>query len=361
MSQQIRSSDPSLSPALLPRRKTVLVVKRNPKSAKPSVVNVRRTTRPPQPSKGLPSLDTIQTATLIAAQARLQEDEEKRNAEIANVDDDDAALLLFANLPCETLMVIQSLLSHTQTSISIPLSSNGNQFVPAVLPCQLYKTLQQSGGGGGGGDVVVSRELQMLLANGTLVRLSSTFMNSDIQVLMRLQDYECAVRHIIAAVEESSRDSMESAVNWFVKHLKHWKTPIITEADFERVWSIKNNHNDSSATNSMKCSLEETLSTLCKYQVLMACRQSTSSYSSSTSYQLWLPTWGIMVLDAWNTARRKLVRCLKQSHYKERSEQALQQPYSPIPTSILIDWLEDQGCVERVERASGTFVKLTPG
>jgi hypothetical protein len=278
------------------------------------------------------------------AASRLQTAQQEDHDATDLLDEDDS---IFHKVACETLLVAQSLSRNPMTSLSIPYSTHGSRSIYGVLSCQLYNALQSySQTKGIGADIVVSRELQLLLRDNTLVQLAEAGkVDSDdsLNVLLLAQDYIQIVHDI-----QGDQKNLE-AVHWFTKHLEDWKGSVITHDNVHRVYA-----NDPLGTTA---SLDETLACLCQAQVLMPCRRNNASSSTSNCYQYWLPTWGVVV-QAWNKARVKLVALLKRSHYKERQEQALQQPHSPIPTRLLVDWLVSQGQVERVERASGNVIRL---
>jgi hypothetical protein len=78
------------------------------------------------------------------------------------------------------------------------------------------------------------------------------------------------------------------------------------------------------------------------------------------SYQLWLPSWGV-VLQALGTAATKILAEVKRNHYRERSTTSLQKmlQYSPIPVAVLVSRLVASRQVQRIQRPSGQFLKLS--
>jgi hypothetical protein len=122
--------------------------------------------------------------------------------------------------------------------------------------------------------------------------------------------------------------------------------------------TLKNTYSTgSSSVVRQDYTLPQVLQELQRIQVLLPCH-------STDTYQLWLPEWGT-VLAAWDRATTKLVQTLKRSassstRRQERSEQSLlqQDPYSPIPRTLLIHWLTIQGRVQVVQRPYGKFVQL---
>jgi len=93
-----------------------------------------------------------------------------------NDDDDDA---LFANMACDTLLVMQSLQQSRETSLEVPLLCCDGTFVSCqtgplvlvrgVLECGLHERIMIKGGS----SQIVSRELDQLLRTNVLRQLSS--------------------------------------------------------------------------------------------------------------------------------------------------------------------------------------------
>ena len=310
-------------------RKTVVVVKnrriskgRHAPPATPAMVAPRR---------GLPA---------PRSHAVSHQDDKYDGAE--DDDDDDA---LFQTMACETLLVAQSLLQSPATSLAIPLSyNNGNHHnhnIYGVLPCQLYQALQSTNAAA---DVVVSRELQTLLhTDKTLLQLTpagKSDADDTLSVLLLTSDYSHAVQHI--SMTAASNANSKVALDWFLKHMKQFGASYLTLDMVAKVFA-----NDPLAQHT---TAQSVVDSLCHSQVLLAC-------PATRRYQYWLPTWGLVV-KAWNKARTNLLASLTRSHYKERQEQVLQQPHSPIPTKLVLDWLVSQGQVERLERASGNAIRL---
>jgi Serine-threonine protein kinase 19 len=291
-----------------------VVVKRKSKANSSSLAATKQR---PASMKGLPSFGgTFPTTTFAITE----------DAVVGDNESDGYAL--FANMACDTLLAIQNLKSK---SIAIPLPHQ--RYIYGVLECQVYSLLQDNHVE----DTIVSGELQALTQSNMIRMLSST--QKGLIVLLETVDYITAIRDCFPLPSDALATT---AVEWFIKHMRDWTGYRISISQLEESWAIDPIPN---------YTLDSTLQKLLHRQLLMASHM--SSY-----YQLWLPSWGT-VLSAWETARKKLLLKLKRSAYKERSLQALDQEYSPIPTPVLIDWLVAKGQVEIVLRPAGKFVKLS--
>jgi hypothetical protein len=275
-----------------------------------------------------------------------------------------------AGAPSDTLLAIQSLGRRPETSLSIPMS--GGNVITSILSSQLYPILQNDDDVTG--DAAVSQEIQDLIRQGTICKLTvpppagsmSSSNALSLSILLLTSDYLIAVQD---AVER--HHGIPIVASWFVAHLKDWTSGSrISLRDLETSYngncndngdksastqSLNNNNNTgSSDTVSREYTLQQVLQELQRMQVLLPCH-------STDTYQLWLPEWGT-VLAAWDRATTKLIQTLKRSTSmrQERSEQSLlqQDPYSPIPRSLLVHWLTIQGRVQVVQRPYGKFVQL---
>jgi hypothetical protein len=269
--------------------------------------------------------------------------------------------------PSDTLLAIESLGRRPETSLSIPLS--GGNVITSILSSQLYPILQNDDDVTG--DAAVSQEIQDLIQTGTICKLTvppsagsmSASSALSLSILLLTSDYLTAVQD---AIERHSGISL--VASWFVAHLRDWTAGSrISLRDLETSYNDNhhddgdksssthdNNSNTGSSEVSKEYTLQQVLRELQRMQVLLPCH-------SSDTYQLWLPEWGT-VLAAWDRATTKLVQTLKRSSSmrQERSEQSLlqQDPYSPIPRSLLVHWLTVQGRVQVVQRPYGKFVQL---
>lgn len=266
-------------------------------------------------------------------------------------DDDYPFDSVLASLPNDCALAIQSLQQSPNMSIAIPFPSDPSHYILAVLELHLYRTLQDANAG----DTVVSRELADLLASNKIRKLSSPSRQANpLQVVLFTSDYERAARGTIVVAQTTDDDDdsspqqmSEASVEWLIRQLSFLKGHRIAQADLEERWKAD-------PLPRMMMSLENVLETLTRQQLLLGS-------SLDRYYQLWLPTWGV-VLQAWETARKKAVSLLKRSAYKERSMTTMQQRYSPIPTNLVLDWMESvAGQVEIVQRPAGKFVRLSVG
>lgn len=278
---------------------------------------------------------------------------------------------------------------ENNNSISIPLKCNGQEMIRGCLECQLYNRLQQqwtnnNNNGNADGDIatgtqtysayylaeegacedIVSRELQELLQSNTLRKLSATTTTtatttSSLTVLIPTAQYIRACRD--ATLEAAANtDDATVAVDWFVHHLSDWTRTQISEAEFQQSYATDPIFSIEAAGRRQRWTLDRVLQTLLSVQLLMASYHNIGATAATTTtmYQLWLPTWG-MVLKAWEKCRSRLMQQLQRSAYKELSIHSLQQQqYSPIPTNIMVEWLVANNQVVVVQRPSGKFVKL---
>jgi len=254
---------------------------------------------------------------------------------------DDEFDTMLASLPNDCALGIQALQQNTDTCVSIPIPSDTGNYIKGVLELHLYRQLHADDSRG---DTAVSRELADLLATNTIRKLSSPSRElNPLQVILFATDYERAARNtILRDSSSSSSSSNEAATEWMMRQLPHLTGQRIAYADLQRRWSV-----DSVMGGQ---TLDRVLETLTRQQLFLLAPM-------ERSYQLWLPTWGV-VLQAWETARKKALMNLKRSSYKERSLSAMQQKYSPISTTLLLDWMESIGQVELIDRPAGKFVRL---
>lgn len=324
-----------------------------------STKNLTRTSR-----RGLPAISPAALAEAAAAAAADQEETQ---------DDPFASSLACNDLPCDTLMVIRGLQQQQQpdsNSIPIPLSSGS--MLLAVLECQVHARLRQS---------AALEELQNLLDAQEVIRLRaatgdgiggvSSTCSEGLSVLLTRQDYMRGVRDAQqrhAATTTSLTDGIlvQKVVDWFIQHFKEWagrnirrevlqdvleKDPVVViPTASSSDGTITGDLDPSFTAPPSQRSIDKVLEVLQNMQVLLPSRQ-------HRAYQLWLPEWGT-VLKAWQKAQTNLLANLKRSYHGERSVTSLNQPYSPIPTGILMEWLKTQGIVYEVERPSGTFLRL---
>ena len=286
------------------------------------VLVVKRKKAPPKKASGaLPSFKKRpQPTTTVAATA----------VDHAAVDDPFDTLL--ASLPNDCALGIQSLQQNADTSIAIPIPSDTGNYIKGVLELHLHRQMQHDGSRG---DTAVSRELADLLACHTVRKLSSPSREiNPVQVIVFAADYERAAR-------KNNMEPSSDETEWMMRQLPHLTGHRIAYADLRERWHVD------AVTGQ---TLDRVLEILTRQQLLLLS-------PLEQSYQLWLPTWGV-VLQAWETSRKKALMNLKRSSYKERSLSAMQQKYSPISTVLLLDWMESIGQVELIDRPAGKFVRL---
>ena len=299
----------------------------------------------PTASRGLPSFGVqAVTANNNAANDNNQVETKNRahNGENAEESNDPWEQALAA-LPNDTALVLQGLQLNPDTYLNIPLPS-GEADVRAVLPLHVHEKFSASN------EAREHSELAGLLADNTLRQLQSTptwnagsgtsTSSFTLTVLVITTDYVRAVRSI------ASSPAQAASVEWFLKILPHLTGQVLDYADFQAQWQ------QTQSTNTTSMSLDQTLATLCQLQCLLM-----RPTVTPPSYQLWLPTWGL-VLQAWSKAVTKVRRQLQRSSYRERSQSALQQPYSPISTNLILDWMQATGQVSWADRPAGRFVRL---
>lgn len=218
------------------------------------------------------------------------------------------------NLPSDTMLVFQNLLVNRAISIPVQHCEEPNAMIPAVLDAFLPPNEELN--------AHLYKDILPLLSTASRHEVTS----SSIRVYIRLTDYQRAVRAILPPSQ-----------SWFVDHVGDYKSTRISKQFFQKYY----HGNDISSA----------LKSLVQHEVILPIS------SEDDCYQLWLPKWPL-VIKAFREASQKVMSCLKRSYQKERSLSALRQPYSPISTSLVVDWLVFNGHVAKVERPSGTFVKL---
>lgn len=288
-------------------KKTVVVVKRKKKNKS---VNVR---------KGLPiaaKLASISTQDATAKRGAAA------GASNLSVEDEE-----FGDLDLNQVKEILVLLPIIQkeASIAIPVQ---NFSLHAVLECSLSARLDKDHS-----NTNFTAQLADLLHANQIRKLKS----KTLEVFMPVQDY-------IRGAECALLQADESLCSWFCRDVLATCTgDVISETQLQELYT----------TAKHLPPLDQVIQTLLQSQVLLAVSHTTRT----CLYQLWLPSFG-SVVQAFDAACHKILMALKRSRYKERSVSALQQPYSPIATTLVLDWLVSQGQVQRIERPSGCFVKL---
>ena len=238
----------------------------------------------------------------------------------------------------------QALQQNDDTRLAIPMPFDTSRYLYGVMKLHLYRQLLHPDADQG--DFAVTRDLQDLYATNRVRTLSSKSSHHHhqrdaplLQVLVWTSDYMQAARNTI----QPERPLSHKATEWMLRQLPHLtgQDPL-PYADWQAQWR------QDPLTGT---SLDAVLDQLSKHQQLLL------PFPMEQSYQLWLPTWGVVV-QAWQTARQKAVAHIQRSSYKERSMRSMQQPYSPISTRLLLDWMQEIGQVEIVDRPADKFVRL---
>ena len=286
---------------------------------------------------------------------------------------------------CDTLQVLYSLQQQSSTTnnntshnnescLPIPLKTSG-QYIYAVLDCQLYASGLQ--------DSIVARELSELQAQTVVIPLGpprtnhgSSSNNSGPTVWLTKQDYDRAVRDAVQthlAVPNVTTTTphpldvswIHSCVEWFLDTvlIKHCTGNIIAHDDeLKQAWKTRTTTTSSSSSqegpnhaDKKEPSVDDVIQFLVHLNLLLPCSW------SHESYQVWYPTWPL-VLQTWTQTSQRLVTLLKQSYYKEKSLVSIQKSLgqrSPIPILLLLQYLETRGMVKTVHKPSGPFIQLT--
>ena len=276
---------------------------------------------------------------------------------------------------CDTLQVLYSLQqqssaansSNNASCLPIPLKTSG-QYIYAVLDCQLYASGLQ--------DSIVARELSELQAQTVVIplgppRTNHNNNNSGPTVWLTKQDYDRAVRD---AVQHHLADPATSTIphpldvswiqvvtEWFLDTvlIKHCTGNSIAHDDeLKQAWKTRTTTRTSQPPNHVdkkEPSVDDAIQFLVHLNLLLPCGW------SHESYQVWYPTWPL-VLQTWTQTSQRLVTLLKQSYYKEKSLVSIQKSLgrrSPIPIWLLLQYLETRGMVKMTNKPSGPFIQLT--
>lgn len=275
-------------------------------------------------------------------------------------------------MPCETMMVLTSLLQDPARRVTIPILGSGGNSVYGVSPCHLYAALD-------GRDPVVLNEMRQLLQQNAVckLRLEGHVGTASATATATAQGATVGVgsdpnHHLLLLKSEYCRAARQSAlheldpnpptgdvdgntdagrqlrqiVEWFLEESNVVDT--ISEQEVELCLRKRGTR-----------SLPNASLVLSRLQSLQLLRPLPASHPnhSRTIFQLWLPSWGLVV-RAWEKTTTQLLAHLKRSHYRERSYQSLLGRNGPIPADLVLEHLVSQGRVVKVERPSGTFVKL---
>lgn len=251
----------------------------------------------------------------------------------------------FGELPCDTLLALQSVQANSE-GLHIPLL--GGHFVQAVLETQLFQRFDENHA------TTIMQEVLGLIQNGQLVRISCQ--NEGQTAFVSSNDYIRAAwdahqNHMLECLQENRRMKPE-ILTWFVSCLKEWKEPTISEESMEGCWKDDISFQSESP---MSITFRDAILALVKLQVIM--KVPITSMASESRYRLWLPQWGL-VLKQWDKARRNLMACINRSS-GEISEKNLRNfnRNSCVSTQFLLNDLVDNGKVNIVERPFGKFVR----
>lgn len=277
---------------------------------------------------------------------------------LQNDDQNSSYFVDLGPIMCDTWELIRSLQQERpitdQKCLAIPLSSPSPDIL-CILECQLYA--------GGLDQTVVMRDLTELSHTNQIRRLSppkstATFTSQDVQlptVLLTRQDFDRGVRDALQNYKGSSMlpfPQQQHAIEWFLANVQTSQGDRISESDLEMLWK-KAYHKSPifSSNGSIDTSVcRNVLEFLVQIQVLLPCY-------SENFYQLWLPSWPI-VLRAWSNASKSIFAQLKRSNYKERSLASLARSTCPIPIPLIIQYLVSLDRIQLVDKPCGKVVQL---
>lgn len=303
--------------------------------------------------RGLPSFQPRADADAEAASCIA----DSKSHDVADDEDDE----LLAHLACDTLLAIQSLhqsnnvnsnlnkQSNHQTGpscLEIPVEDGGPPIL-GVLECQLHEFFTKTRTGGSSS--TVSHELDELLRNNTLRRLSNTLTTNQrapITVYVFTHDYQRAARSTCS--DSDSDDQNAILLDWFLHNLQHWTASRISHAALQQTWR---QHPPQCSYNSCDAAVRW----LQDRQLLHA------ATVDHTHYQLWLPQWGRRVLPAVLQAKTDALAFLQQGQHRERSAASVVQRLRrhPVPAhALLFPWFVEHGWVRRVNRPSGPALQF---
>lgn len=363
----------SVHPTPKARKPLKVVVKKTAKhrgTAKRNLT-IRQRQVPDSRKRGLPSFShNHKVDEVIAQKTTLKSDDDNNDLDPLQQNDDDD---FFVNLECDTLLAIRTLHQHRYNDpnpmpscLEIPVDDG--TLIQGVLECQLHEFFTSGSGTKGGSSLVVSQELDQLLRNSTLQRLSNTITTNTavpITVYIFTKDYQRAARAAVAAVavntlaknkEESqhSRQHGQVILDWFLQNLHQWTGHRISHTALLETW----HQNPPLKTHS---SLDHSIHFEAAIRWLQEQQLLHTAAMDHTDYQLWLPTWGRHVVPAILQAKTEALAFLQQSRSKERSVSSVVQRLHrhPIPVNaFLIPWWVEQGWVRRVTRPAGPALQF---
>lgn len=260
---------------------------------------------------------------------------------------DDHASCGFEDLPCDALLALQSL-QRSDQGLHIPLGNN--RYIQAVLPSQIFQRFQE------GHSSSIWSEILSLIASNQVVRLSCQDEGETILILTK--DYMEGAQEALRQHESDLSPAVQNEIiSWFLQQTNlEWTETIISHESLEDCWkddiivSPKSSNEEHSVLP-----FEDALQFLLQLRVLLPAPK--TSTTTSNTYQLWLPQWGL-VLKSWNEARQHLTLTLARSKGKEVSEKnVLNQNRHRISTKFLLDELTYKGKLKIIERPFGRFIK----
>lgn len=254
-------------------------------------------------------------------------------------------------LPCDTLMAIQSLQNNAQ-GLHIPL--NGNHQIQILLENQIFQRFDEDHAS------TIMSELESLIRSNKIRRLSCQEECGAALVLTK--DYINAVwdahEQYSATAGNTSHTKVGSLViAWFVECLHEWTGLAVSEEAIRQSWDGDTMVSTSADCRQSMISFCDALRVLLDLRLLL--RKATSATSTtSRHYYLWLPQWGL-VLKQWNEARQQLLAFIGRSKGGEVSESNLlnKNRHRCISTGFLLDDLVHRGKLRIIQRPFGKFIK----
>jgi hypothetical protein len=255
----------------------------------------------------------------------------------------------FGELPCDTLLAIQSLQTNSQ-GLHIPL--DGNQQIQILLETQIFQRFEEDHAS------TIMSELESLIQSNQLRRLSCQ--DEGETALVFTNDYIGGVwdahRQHSTAIGKTCAVVEPQVIAWFVDCLKDWTELAISEEAMQDSWEADIIVCKSMDDTQSIISFNDALRALLELQVLL--REPTSSTTTTQQYHLWLPQWGL-VLKRWNEARQQLVTFVARSKGGEISERNVlnKNRHSSVSTKFLLDELAYRGKLRIIQRPFGRFIQ----
>lgn len=244
------------------------------------------------------------------------------------------------DFPSEAMMAIDHL-SSSRLDVVLSIPINGSRSIFGVMECQIQEFFRSKKTGSSRS---LSHDLDTLVNSSKIVLLTAPndyTSATSINLYVKTSDYFIAARDALTANPELSE--------WFCKNVVTNGQSKLSRREIVGKW-------DQSCKLSNHATLptaDSVIRTLQDRQVLLAVTQDL--------FQLTLPSWGSLVLPAFQKASKDAQIFIKQSRYGERSVSSLKKRLSrsPIPvTGLLLPWMVSQGLIHRHEKPSGEFVSL---